>query len=318
MRKKITARRAFQVADFILFGICAAIIAGVICTVHRVPAPAVSEQMLAFKHSLFHETLQEQTVQVVTDKGSGTGVVIKRDDKVFVWTAAHVVAGRSDVEVRQQFRFGGVKAGLQVFTAHVIARLPDTDAALLWVDAPPDKLTGAEWADIGAGVGTSVVHVGNIFGKNFEGSVSEGIVSQIGVSPKDFPEWPWPICDQSTVIMFPGCSGGPLFTLDGKITGLVVGGPPEARPGVSCYVPLRAIYEAARKAGVVWALYGQRAPHAKTLEEMIVASTIPEAMSIENFLKIIIGETPPPQPDCPPPAKPKAAPVKPIKSPKGQ
>lgn len=309
MRKKITVRRAFQAADFILFGICAAIIAAVFCMAHRVPAPAVSQQMLAFKHSLFHETLQEQTVQVVTANGSGSGVVIKRDDKVFVWTAAHVVDGKSDVEVRQQFRFAGAKAGMQVFKGHVIARLPDTDAALIWVDAPPDKLTGAEWADIG----TPVAHAGNIFGQNFDNSVSEGIVSQLGVSPKDLAGWPWAVCDQSTVIMFPGCSGGPLFTMDGKITGLIVGGPPQARPGVSCFVPLRAVYEAAREAGVVWAIYGQHAPHAKTLEQMIIKSTAP--VGIEEILKIIIGGTP--QPDCPPPAKPKA-PVKPIKSPKGQ
>lgn len=301
-------RRQFSFPHLILAAILIGCLIGLV-----IPSPSgVEKHQTAFKRSLFHETLQSQTVMVLTERGEGSGVVVKRGDKTFVWTAAHVVDKFSQVEVRQQFRFNGQKAGHQSFPAYVIARLPDTDAALLWVDAPPDKLTGAEWAVEGAGPGTPVLCVGNILGHNFDGSVSEGVVAQIGVAPEDLfaQGWPWSLVDQATVVSWPGSSGGPVFNTDGQIVGLIVGGP--GRAGVACYVPLRVIYAAAQEASVTWALYGSLAPSAKLLEEAVVNSTQPEEKLDDILIKILGGgSTSPTNP--PVPVKP---PVKPIKSPK--
>ena len=287
--------------------LCASVLAYV--CLHTPSVRREEATKLAFRRSLSAEQMQAQTVMVMTDHGEGSGVVIHRGDKTFVWTAAHVVRHVSDVVVQQRFRFNGVQAGFQSFKGRVICRLPDTDAALLWVDAPPDRLVGAEWCGASLGPGSPVFAVGNILGHNFDDSITEGIVSQVGVSPTELDGWPWRTVDQATVAAIPGVSGGPLFSDAGKIAGIVVGGP--NRPGVACYIPLRVIYAAAQEANVTWAIYGQHAPPDKVLKEAVVSATEPPEP--DGLLKLLIGALPP-VPDHPAPAKP----TKPVKSPKSK
>lgn len=227
---------------------------------------------IAFKHSQFHEQLQNETVIVETGEGWGSGVVVQRHDKTFVWTAAHVTKGYSKVKVTQKFRFNGIKAGSQTFPAYVVARLTGVDASLLWVWAPPGKLTGAEWAEETPAVGSQILCVSNMRGgDNFDGSVTEGIISQVGVSPV-LPGWPWANVDQATCATMHGSSGGPVFARYGKVIGLIVGGVDSS--GVACYTPLRDIYAAARTAKVTWAIYGVRAvpPSDSALEGLVLAN----------------------------------------------
>jgi S1-C subfamily serine protease len=218
--------------------------------------PAVGHTLNQYEHA------QRKTVLVVAPDGSqGTGVVVKRSGKVFVWTACHVVYGNEKVSVKSVIRNGFHKVGESVFVGKVVAYDAGVDVALLWVDAPPEYFEGAEFDSlIPPPVGSAVYHVGNFLGAAFDGSVSTGVVSQIGVNPG--AGWPWAVTDQTSASIVPGSSGGPLFnSLNNKIVGIVVGHVPP-RP-IYVYVPVRVIEVWAEKAGVLWAIRGHSAP--KTL-----------------------------------------------------
>ncbi len=249
-----------------------------------------TSEPVAFKHSVFHEQMQAQTVLVKTSHGSGSGVVVHRGNRVFVWTAVHVVSDVSEVTIHQTFRHDGRKAGEQTFNGHVICRLGSTtesgikgvDAALIWVDAPPDRLAGATWADSTPSVGETVYHVGNLRGDAFDNSLSQGTLAQIGVRP-EVPGWPWDLVDQCDAISLPGSSGGPVFDSAGHIIGLLVGGPGNA---VSCYVPLRVIYAAAQEANIAWAVYGRGAPPESILQAAKKANAVEP---VPDILTLIFG-----------------------------
>src|ERR1044071_7357055 len=126
-----------------------------------------------------YERAQAQTILVETDHGFGSGVVIERQGRVFVWTAAHVVKNTAKVVCHRALRYRGQKAGEMVFPGHVLVRLPGVDAALLLLEAPPQALAGAQWGDSAPlAVGTPLFHVGNLYGPAFDGSVTVGVVSQ--------------------------------------------------------------------------------------------------------------------------------------------
>lgn len=238
---------------------------------------------LTFKHEQSYEALQSETVTVDTDDGTGSGVVIVRGDRTFVWTAAHVVTHFSSVDVKQSFRYNGATAGEQIFPAQVICRM-DNDIALLWVHCPPGKLAGARWTSDSVGVGCSVISIGTLNGK-FDGSVSIGIVSQVGVSQGS--HMPWKCADQATTVVYPGASGGPIF-FQGQIAGLVVGWP--GLPQVSLFVPVRDIYRAARESNILWAMWGRECPCSDKVLKDAVKSAAPPEQDVDAFLKMLLGK----------------------------
>src|SRR6185295_11992041 len=80
---------------------------------------------------------QAQTVLVETDRGYGSAVIIKRGNLVFAWTAYHVVDKFAKIQVHKIYRYHGHKAGELLCDAHVIATLPEVDAALILIDGDP-------------------------------------------------------------------------------------------------------------------------------------------------------------------------------------
>jgi S1-C subfamily serine protease len=240
-----------------------------------------------------YEMAQRQTVLVETPTGSGSGFVIKRLNdsatRVFVWTAAHVVSDVDVCKIHIIFRTGDHKAGDAWFAARVILRPHNVDAALLLVDADPGFFVESRFEFATPRVGTPVFHVGNLLGKIFDGSVTAGVVSQIGVHPDD-PTWPWDVCDQTTTLIIPGSSGGPLFSnMDGKVLGICVGWP--QIPGISFYVPTRALVAATK--GFSWTLKGDVCPPDDLLNEMIRRAELPKK-SVPDILKEIIKSIPAP------------------------
>jgi S1-C subfamily serine protease len=241
--------------------------------------PVLGRALNQFEHA------QRKTVLVVAPDGQGSGVVVKRGGKVFVWTACHVVYGHEKVLIKTIVRNGFHKVGESVFTGRVVAYDAGVDVALLYVDAPSEYFEGAEFDSlIPPSVGSAVYHVGNFLGAAFDGSVSTGVISQIGVNPGE--GWPWAITDQTTASIVPGSSGGPLFrTSSNKILGLVVGHVPP-RP-IYVYVPVRVIEVWAEKAGVLWAVRGNKSP------KVLSFATFPKP---EPVLILLIGPTPPTPP----------------------
>jgi hypothetical protein len=131
------------------------------------------------------------------------------------------------------------------------------DYAVLWIDAPADIFVGAEFAyESLPKVGNRVYAVGNAYGKAMDGSVSTGIISQVGIDTNH-----WPVADQITTATAPGCSGGPLFSaVTHKIIGLVVG---RWEP-FGCFVPIRVL---AKDRAYHWALWGKYCPTDDTLNK---------------------------------------------------
>jgi S1-C subfamily serine protease len=206
-----------------------------------------------------YEAAQHKTVLVVAPDGQGSGVVVKRGRRVFVWTAAHVAADYSEVKIKLFIRNDTFqRVGETVFSGRVIAANKIVDVALIYVDAPAEYFIGAEFDGVVPPlVGTPVYHVGNFLGQMFDGAVSTGILAQVGVAPGG--DWPWPVADLTSCPFTNGSSGGPMFRSDNdKILGIVVGGFP-GRP-IYVYVPVRIIAAWAHSKGLLWAVYGESSP----------------------------------------------------------
>jgi serine protease Do len=101
-----------------------------------------------------------------------------------------------------------------VFEAELIGSDPDTDVAVIKIDAKnlpvvkigsSDKLRVGEW----------VLAIGSPFG--FDHSVTAGIVSAKG---RNLPRENYVPFIQTDVAINPGNSGGPLFNLDGEVVGI--------------------------------------------------------------------------------------------------
>lgn len=213
-----------------------------------------------------YETAQRATTLIVTPTGgSGSGFVVRRDKRLFIFTAAHVVDDCDTVTARNYIRHAGTRVGHTEFSARVIARNDSLDAALLWMIAPAEYFDSVEFANSDVmRVGASVYHVGNYYGADFDSSVSIGIVSQIGIEQVGWP-WKFPL-DQTTAFVTYGSSGGGIFRhSDNRVIGILVGG---CRPGVSdinFFVPVRALRQWAKSEGLLWAMYGDASPEESTL-----------------------------------------------------
>ena len=79
---------------FFLMGLMLSFLPGVWPS--SVQADAARDCETVFDCGRLLERLQDQTILIVNGHKQGSGVVVKRGDHTFVWTAAHVVAGAFD------------------------------------------------------------------------------------------------------------------------------------------------------------------------------------------------------------------------------
>lgn len=218
------------------------------------------------------ERAQHQVALLRDERGgSGSGFVVIRENdegqkRVFLWTAAHVVDSAPTQQTIRFFHFNGHKSGHATFPARVIVYSKKHDLALMLVDCPPDFFRNSVFANDDARLTDYVFVVGNPLGEPYDGSVHIGHVSQRGVTTTL-----WGVdLDQTTAIIVPGNSGGPVFNKAGEVVGVVVGW---ARlPGIGLYVPLRQIRHWAARAGIVWAMLGDNCPSDDVLEKYIARS----------------------------------------------
>ena len=135
----------------------------------------------------------------------GAGVIIKKDG--YIVTNCHVVENAHDVQVQLQDH--------RVFPATIVASDPDTDVAILKIEA--NDLKPMPWGDSDkVRVGEQVFAMGNPF--DLGASVSRGIISATG---RNIPE-PSPFQDflQTDAAINPGNSGGALINIHGELIGL--------------------------------------------------------------------------------------------------
>jgi putative serine protease PepD len=176
-------------------------------------APVIDRSSLAS----IAAALQPAIVDVKTNAGEGSGVVVSADGNIV--TNNHVVEGARTVSVT----FNSGKS----LSAKVVGTDPKTDLAVLKVDA--SGLTFAKWGDSGAvRVGDTVLAIGSPLG--LQGSVTAGIVSAlhrtITVGAEQRTQFDTgsqtTIGDaiQTDAPINPGNSGGALVNTNGEVIGI--------------------------------------------------------------------------------------------------
>ena len=184
------------------------------------PKPAVTTQ--------FPNKIQEvlpSAVHIMCDRWQASGVSISKD---IVVTARHVVDG---VNYTITMNDGREVKGVQAISHK------DYDVGFIRVEEA--ILMPANFGSIKDCVlGQSIFIIGSPFGKINFNNVTLGIISGLdrdwdGLSNYGEP-YGWKVAFTSDAGAHPGNSGGPIFTMDGIVRGLLVGG---FSPVLNCSMP---------------------------------------------------------------------------------
>ncbi|MFI5257467.1 MAG: trypsin-like peptidase domain-containing protein [Gemmatimonadales bacterium] len=142
---------------------------------------------------------------------AGSGFIVSPDG--YIMTNNHVVDGASQVTVRLLDR--------REFRAKVIGRDPNTDVAVIKIDAKGLTPAPLGNSDVSR-VGEWVLAVGNPLGENLTFTVTQGIISAKGRALQLPGQSQQTIQDfiQTDAAINPGNSGGPLVNVRGEVIGI--------------------------------------------------------------------------------------------------
>ncbi|MDH7486993.1 MAG: trypsin-like peptidase domain-containing protein [Anaerolineae bacterium] len=156
-----------------------------------------------------YRKVNPSVVNITTDLGQGSGFVW--DDKGHIVTNDHVVQGAAEVYVT-------FDDGMQI-PAQVIGEDPDSDLAVVKVDAELHELRPVELGDVDdVEVGDRAIAIGNPFG--LQGTLTQGIISAKGRSIPALTNFAIPEALQTDAAINPGNSGGPLLDAEGRVIGV--------------------------------------------------------------------------------------------------
>ncbi len=172
---------------------------------------------------------QDYFGQVEEGQGSGSGSVI--DDQGHILTNFHVIEGAQKLSAS----IGGGKT----YPARVIGGDPDTDLAVIKVDAPREALTVIPLGDSDRlVVGQKVLAIGNPFG--FDRTLTTGVISGLQRPIRARNGRPIEGAIQTDASINPGNSGGPLLNSHGQMIGInsQILSPSGASAGVGFAIPV--------------------------------------------------------------------------------
>ncbi|WP_045216273.1 DegQ family serine endoprotease [Desulfonatronovibrio magnus] len=138
----------------------------------------------------------------------GSGFIISKDG--FIVTNNHVIENAD--QIKATFQIGSSERS---FDAEVIGTDPETDLALLKIEADIDLPVLSFGDSDQTRVGEWVLAIGNPFGLNH--TVTAGIISAKG---RIIGAGPYDNFIQTDASINPGNSGGPLINLDGEVVGI--------------------------------------------------------------------------------------------------
>lgn len=153
------------------------------------------------------ETARQVSKQV---NGMGTGVII--DPRGYILTNFHVVDGVKRINVT-------LSTG-QAFVAKIVARDPQTDLAIIRINASFELPIVNIGTSQGLMTGETVIAVGNAFG--YENTVTTGIISALHRNVQVNETQQYLDLIQTDASINPGNSGGPLLNIDGEMIGVNV------------------------------------------------------------------------------------------------
>jgi serine protease Do len=177
--------------------------------------------------------------------GMGTGVVV--DERGYIVTNYHVVEGVREIKV--------TLSDGEAYIAKVVAHDPNTDLAVIKINAPGRLATIRIGTSRDLMEGEEVIAVGNAYG--YEHTVTRGIVSALHRTVQVTDTHQYVDLIQTDASINPGNSGGPLLNIDGEMVGVNVATRVGAQ-GIGFAIPVdRAMEVAARllsaeRAGSVW------------------------------------------------------------------
>jgi S1-C subfamily serine protease len=106
-----------------------------------------------------------------------------------------------------------------ILPASIVGTDPDSDLAVVKVDAPPESLRPIRWGDSDQlRVGQRAVAIGNPFG--YENTLTSGIISGLSRSLPAITGYRIPEIIQTDAAINPGNSGGPLLNSQGEVIGV--------------------------------------------------------------------------------------------------
>lgn len=148
---------------------------------------------------------------VEEEKGTGTGSGSVIDTRGYIVTNNHVVEGAQKLTVS----FGGGKT----YPATVVGSDPDTDLAVIKIEAPASELTVIPFGDSDKlAVGQKVLAIGNPFG--LDRTLTTGVISGLQRPIRARNNRVIEGAIQTDASINPGNSGGPLLDKYGRMIGI--------------------------------------------------------------------------------------------------
>ena len=175
----------------------------------RAGAPTVSsDEEDALSLQEIYEKMIPSVVSIVTNAGTGTGIVMSEDG--YLITNCHVIA--------QAQQITAMTWDETTYAAALVGSDEASDLAVLKIE-PDAPLTAAEFGDSDAlRVGDTVVAIGDPLGVKLRGTMTNGIVSAINrnlmVNDREMT------LIQTNAALNNGNSGGPLINCYGQVVGV--------------------------------------------------------------------------------------------------